>query len=99
MTPAIEFGTACNVLGAPGQSWQLVACSGSGIGHKSLMFASKAIAGSVLDLMTDSELLRKVKEEHRKRLESQVYRPVGDPDRKPPLEQAREMAQKLKGKQ
>jgi hypothetical protein len=63
------------------------------------MFASKTMAGSVLDLMTDLGLLVKVKEEHAKRLEGQVYKPVGDPNRKPPLEQAREMAEKLKGKQ
>ncbi len=98
VTPAIEFGTACNVLGAPGHSWQFVACSGSSIGHKSLIFASKTMAGSVLDLMTTPDLLRKVKEEHEKRLGGQVYKPVGDPDRKPPLEQARKIAEKLKGK-
>ena len=99
VTPAMEFGTACNVLGAPGHSWQFVACSGMSIGHKSLIFASKTMAGSVLDLMTDPALLKKVKAEHKKRLEGQVYKPVGDPDRKPPLEQARAMAEKLKGKQ
>jgi aminobenzoyl-glutamate utilization protein B len=98
VTPAIEFGTACNVLGAPGHSWQFVACSGSSIGHKCLLFASKTMAGSVLDLMMSPDVLRKVKEEHEKRLGGQVYKPVGDPDRKPPLEQAREIAEKLKGK-
>jgi hypothetical protein len=41
----------------------------------------------------------KVKEEHANRLEGQDYKPGGDPNRKPPLEQAREMAEKLKGKQ
>ena len=98
VTPAIEFGTACNVLGAPGHSWQFVACSGSSIGHKSLLFAAKTMAGSVLDLMTQPELLKGVKEEHKKRLEGQTYEPVGDPDRTPPLDMAREMAEKLKGK-
>ncbi|MBN2336444.1 amidohydrolase [Candidatus Bathyarchaeota archaeon] len=98
VTPAIEFMTTCNVLGAPGHSWQFVACAGSTIGHKSLIFAAKTMAGSVLDLMTSPETLKKVKEEHRKRLEGQTYKPVGDPDKKPPLEEAREMAEKLKGK-
>jgi aminobenzoyl-glutamate utilization protein B len=98
VTPAIEFGTACNVLGAPGHSWQFVACSGSSIGRKSLVFASKTMAGSIWDLMTKPELLERVKEEHGKRLEGQTYKPVGDPDRKPPLEEAREIAEKLKGK-
>jgi aminobenzoyl-glutamate utilization protein B len=99
VTPAIEFGTSCNVLGAPGHSWQFVACSGSSLGHKSLLFAAKTMAGSVLDLLTKPELLKEVKEEYEMRLEGQTYEPVGDPDRKPPLEMAREMAEKLKGKQ
>ncbi|MFH1179468.1 MAG: amidohydrolase [Candidatus Bathyarchaeota archaeon] len=99
VTPAIEFGTACNVLGAPGHSWQFVACAGSGLGHKSLVFAAKTMAGSVLDLMTNPELRQQVKEEHKKRLGGQVYKPVGDPEREPPLELARETAEKLKGKQ
>jgi len=98
VTPAIEFGTACNVLGAPGHSWQFVACSGSSIGRKSLVFASKTMAGSIWDLMTKPELLERAKGEHGKRLEGQTYKPVGDPKRKPPLEEAREIAEKLKGK-
>jgi aminobenzoyl-glutamate utilization protein B len=98
VTPAIEFGTACNVLGAPGHSWQFVACSGSSLGHKSLVFAAKAMAGSVLDLMTDFELRKAVKEDHENRLGGQSYTPVGDRDRKPPLELAKETAEKLKGK-
>ncbi len=98
VTPAIEFGTTCNVLGAPGHSWQFVACCGSSIGHKSLVFAAKTMAGSVLDLMANPELLVRVKEEHKERIEGQTYKPVGDPDGKPPLEMARETAEKLKGK-
>ncbi len=75
-----------------------VACSGSSIGHKSLMFAAKTMAGSILDLMTKPELLEKIKTEHEKRLKGQTYEPVGSPDRKPPLDMARELAEKLKGK-
>jgi aminobenzoyl-glutamate utilization protein B len=94
--PTMEFGTACNILGAPGHSWQFVACSGSSIGHKSLIFAAKTMAGSALDLMTKPEILAKAKEEHKKRLRSNRYEP--DIDRKPPLEQAKANAEKLRGK-
>jgi len=97
-TPTLEFGTTCNVLGSPGHSWQFVACAGSTIGHKSLVFAAKAMAGSVLDLLTSPELLKKAGEEHKERLRGRTYEPVGEPGRKPPLEQAREIAEKLKGK-
>lgn len=97
VVPTMEFGTVCNVLGAPGHSWQFVACSGSTIGHKSLIFASKTMAGSVLDLMTTPQLIARAKEEHKKRLAGKFYEP-GDLERKPPLELARETAEKLKVK-
>jgi len=36
--PTKEFSTAAWVLGTPGHSWQVVAQSGTGLGHKSLIF-------------------------------------------------------------
>lgn len=92
----MEFGTTCNVLGVPGHSWQFVACSGSSIGHKSLILAAKAMACSVLDLMTQPQLLERVREEHQRRLSGREYKPVGDPDRKPPLGPAKSIAKRLK---
>lgn len=92
-TPTMEFSTACNVLGAPGHSWQFVAASGSSIGHKSLIFAAKTMAGAVLDLIVEPALIEKAKDEHRYRLGKNVYIP--DTERRPPLEQARQSAEKL----
>jgi aminobenzoyl-glutamate utilization protein B len=97
VTPTMEFGTACNVLGAPGHSWQFVACSGSSIGHKSLIFAAKTMSGSILDLITKPEILTRAQVEHRKRLGGNHYVPI-DKARRPPLEQARASAEKLMGK-
>ena len=95
ITPTMEFSTACNILGAPGHSWQFVAISGSTIGHKSVIFAAKTMAGSILDLITKPELLVRAKEEHKKRLAGKIYNPI-DTERKPPLELAKETAEKLK---
>jgi len=95
ITPAMEFGTACNVLGAPGHSWQFVACSGSSIGHKSLIFASKTMAGSALDLMLNQDKIKEARDELVSRLRGKEY--VRDPSREPPLEKARELAETYKG--
>ena len=92
-TPTMEFGTTCNVLGAPGHSWQFVATSGSSIGHKSLIFAAKTMAGAAIDLITNPELIIKAKEEHMRRMGKNVY--VPDTQRKPPLELAKQSAEKL----
>jgi aminobenzoyl-glutamate utilization protein B len=92
-TPTMEFGTTCNVLGSPGHSWQFVATSGSSIGHKSLIFAAKTMAGATIDLITNPELIIKAKEEHMRRMGKNVY--VPDTQRKPPLELAKQSAEKL----
>jgi aminobenzoyl-glutamate utilization protein B len=94
--PTMEFGTTCNILGAPGHSWQFVATAGSSIGHKSLTFASKTMAGAAQDLIADPTLIQKAKEEHRRRLGKNIYIP--DTERRPPLELARQSAEKLSRK-
>jgi len=94
-TPTMEFSTATFVLGAPGHAWQAVACSGTSIGHKSLIFASKTIAGSALDLLTRPELVEKARDELSERLQGRTYRcPIPD-DIAPPLQAAREAAERL----
>jgi len=85
-TPTMEFGTSTFVLGTPGHSWQNVAQSGMSIGHKSLIFAAKTIALSVIDLMTNPELRTNAKRELDQRLAGRVYKPPVPPDVKPPLD-------------
>ena len=98
-TPTMEFSTTAAVLGTPGHSWHFVSTSGMSIGHKSLIFAAKTIAGAALDLMTMPEVLEKAEEEQKERLKGQIYRsPIPD-DVGPALEVAREAAEKLKGKE
>ena len=87
VTPTMEFGTACCMLGTPGHSWQFAAQSGMSIGHKGLIFASKVIAARGLELMTDPELLSRVREEWVERLAGRSYKPPIPMDLKPPLNQ------------
>ncbi|MFX0167647.1 MAG: amidohydrolase, partial [Candidatus Hodarchaeota archaeon] len=41
--PLGEFGTACQIIGSPGHSWQNVATSGMSIGHKGMINAAQII--------------------------------------------------------
>jgi aminobenzoyl-glutamate utilization protein B len=68
VAPAMEFSTTCCILGTPGHSWQFTAQAGMSIGHKSLIFASKVMAASALDLLTKPEILEKAREEWKTRL-------------------------------
>jgi aminobenzoyl-glutamate utilization protein B len=63
--------------------------SGSSIGHKSLIFAAKTIAGTGLDLITQPELLIKAKTEQKDRLKGRTYKTPIPEDCKPPLEVAK----------
>ncbi len=94
-TPTMEFSTAAFVLGTPGHSWQTVACSGTSLGHKSLIFASKVMAGSVLDLLTKPGDLAKARKEHAEKMQGRNYKCAIPDDVYPPLESARVAAAKL----
>jgi len=84
--PTVEFGTATWVLGTPGHSWQNVAQSKVGLGHKSLIFSAKVMAGTALDLIRDEKLVAKAREEHRKRIGNRKYKSPIPADSKPPLD-------------
>ena len=86
MAPTMEFSTATWPLGTPGHSWMNVAASAHSIGHKSLIFASKVIASTGLDLLTDAELREKAWEEHRKRTMGLEYKTPIPEGMEPPLD-------------
>ena len=93
VTPTLEFTTATAPLGLPFHTWQFVALCGMGIGHKSLLFAAKTLAGAAIDLMTKPEYLDKVKAEFEKRKAGRKYKCAIPKDVKPPLEVAKEAAE------
>ena len=86
IAPTVEFYTATWVLGTPGHSWQNVAQSRSGLGHESLIFASKVMAATALDLLTNENALREAKEEHRRRIGDRKYKSPIPAGQKPPLD-------------
>jgi aminobenzoyl-glutamate utilization protein B len=84
-TPTVEFNTAAWVFGTPGHSWQNVAQSGVGLGHKSLVFAAKVMAASAIDLLMDDGLLGRAKREHKQRINGKEYKCPIPVDVEPPL--------------
>jgi len=86
MAPTMEFYTTTWVLGTPGHHWMNVAQSGTGVGHKSLVFASKVIAASAVDLLTKPALLEKAWDEHKERTKGRKYVSPLPLDAKPPLD-------------
>lgn len=61
--PFGAFFAATWPIGVFTHTWQATACTGSSIGMHGMLFASKTIAGVCYDLMTNDDLMRKVKKE------------------------------------
>jgi aminobenzoyl-glutamate utilization protein B len=82
--PLGEFGTACQIIGSPGHSWQNVATSGMSIGHKGMLTAAKILAVSALHFMENPDLVEKARKEHYKKHRDNPYKSPLPKDLKPP---------------
>ena len=56
-------------------SWAVVACTGMSIGHKGLVYASKALAMTMVDLYENPKLLESVKKDFLDNKGDKVYNP------------------------
>lgn len=65
--PNINLGVTVAPKDTPWHSWAVVACGGMSIGHKGMIYASKAMGMTMLDLFDDPKLVEKVKEEYKTR--------------------------------
>ncbi|MFZ6014182.1 MAG: amidohydrolase [Bacteroidota bacterium] len=59
---------------APWHSWAVVACGGMSIGHKGMLFASKSLAMTMVDLFENEALRKEIRQEFDKRKDNHVYK-------------------------
>ena len=69
---------------APWHSWVVVACGGMSIGHKGMLFASKSLGTTMVDLFENEALRKEIKEEFIKRKGKEVWKAML-PDAPPPV--------------
>lgn len=62
----------------PWHSWAVVACGGMSVGHKGMIYASKAMAMTMVDLFENPKLVDKVKEEFKTRIGDEKYEAMID---------------------
>ncbi len=79
VVPVISLSATIAPKGTPWHSWAVVACGGMSIGHKGLVYASKALAMTMVDLYKDESLRRKIKEEFKERLGEYKYEGILPP--------------------
>jgi len=85
--PTVQFRTVYTIVHAAGHSWQNTASNGTSIGHKSTVFASKVMAGIVIDLLSKPELVNAAKAEWERQMDGRVYKSPLPPGLRPPLDQ------------
>ena len=86
VVPVVRLGVTTAPSGTPWHSWAVVACAGMSIGHKGLIYASKALGMTAVDLFTNQQLLQEVKDEFKTRLGDYQYQGLLPPG-PPPLTQ------------
>ncbi len=75
VVPVISLGVTTAAQGGPWHSWAVVACTGMSIGHKCLIYASKVLAMTMLDLYGNPNMIEDVKKEFLIKKGDRVYNP------------------------
>ncbi len=76
--PNINLSVTTAPRETPWHSWAVVACGGMSIGHKGMIYASKAMAMTMVDLFESQKLIDEVKEEFKTRKGDEVYEAMID---------------------
>ncbi|HKA43852.1 MAG TPA: amidohydrolase [Burkholderiales bacterium] len=84
------------VPGIASHNWQAGVTPTMSISHKGMVAGSKALAASVLDLMTSPDLLQKAREEFQRATKDTRYFSLLPPDAKPPLDMNREIMERYR---
>ncbi|MBT8252723.1 MAG: amidohydrolase [Flavobacteriaceae bacterium] len=80
----INLGVTTAPKDTPWHSWAVVACGGMSIGHKGMIYASKAMAMTMSDLFENPKLVDAIKAEYEKRKGTEVYEAMV-PEGPPPI--------------
>ena len=75
VVPVVRLRTTTAAKDGPWHSWAVVACTGMSIGHKGMIYASKALAMTMLDLYKNPKLIDGVRKEFLVRKGDKVYVP------------------------
>jgi aminobenzoyl-glutamate utilization protein B len=76
LVPEIGLVVTTAPAKSPWHSWVVVACGGMSIGHKGMLFASKAMAFTMLDMFENEKLRDEVKAEFIRKKGNEVYSPM-----------------------
>lgn len=78
-------------------NWMVAACAGNSIGKKTMGHASKIIANSAIDILTQPDILKQAKEELNQKLNGRKYQSLVPNEINPPLGLNKETMEKYFG--
>jgi aminobenzoyl-glutamate utilization protein B len=84
IVPEITLLATTAPFEAPWHSWVVVACGGMSIGHKGMLFASKSLGTTMVDLFENEQLRKDIKAEFLQRKGKEVWQAML-PDGPPPV--------------
>ena len=84
IVPEITLMATTAPFQAPWHSWVVVACGGMSIGHKGMLFASKSLGTTMVDLFENEQLRKDIKAEFLQRKGNEVWKAML-PDGPPPV--------------
>lgn len=73
IAPGVMFQTATQNIGAAAHSWHTTVCSGSSLGRKGMLYASKIMAVAGIKAIEDQTIIEKAKEEFDKSIHGREY--------------------------
>jgi aminobenzoyl-glutamate utilization protein B len=83
--PTVQMHIANHAVGTPGHSWQSVSQSRCSFAKKSMLYAGKAVAATIMRLMDNPDLIVQAKKEHTEKTGGKYISPI-PADLKPSLD-------------
>ncbi len=85
LVPTASLNIACYPLDIPGHHWGVVSCTGSSIGMKGMLSASKVLSATALDMLTNPKLIEKAQKEFKEKTEGFTYKSAIPDGQEPPV--------------
>lgn len=84
IVPTLHLSVTTAAEDAPWHAWPVVATGGMSIGHKGMIYASKALAATMVDLFENEAARREIRAEFEQKTRGQTYKTY-IPDGPPPV--------------
>jgi aminobenzoyl-glutamate utilization protein B len=78
VVPNINLSVTVAPKDTPWHSWAVIACGSMSIGHKGMLYASKAMGMTMVDLFNNPKLVSDMKKEFKERKGNEIYEPMID---------------------